>query len=83
MHNQGTNPQEIFSSGQKNGIFFKGFTIEYIDRNKNSEVDALVKAAAHNNPLPAHVFLQTITNASIKIIETEPIIINIIQGEDL
>jgi hypothetical protein len=29
---------------------FKGFTIEYIDRNKNSEADELVKVAARNNP---------------------------------
>jgi ribonuclease HI len=36
---------------------FKGFTVEYIDRNKNSKVDELMKAAACNNPLPANVFL--------------------------
>jgi hypothetical protein len=41
-------------------FFFKGFTIEYIDINKNSEADELTKAAAHNNPLPADVFSQTI-----------------------
>jgi hypothetical protein len=50
MHSEGTNPREIFSSGQKNGKNFKGFTIEYIDRNKNSEADELVKVAARNNP---------------------------------
>jgi ribonuclease HI len=38
-------------------FFFKGFTVEYIDRNKNSEADELMKAAARNNPLPADVFL--------------------------
>jgi hypothetical protein len=36
---------------------FKGFTIEYIDRKKNSEANELTKAAARNNPLPADVFL--------------------------
>jgi hypothetical protein len=82
MHSQGTNPREISSSGQKNGIFFKGFTVEYIDRNKNSEADELVKAATHNNPLPADVFSQSISDASIKTIELEPRVINIIQGED-
>jgi hypothetical protein len=63
-------------------VFFKGFTVEYIDRNKKSEADELAKAAAGNNPLPADVFLQTILDASIKIIEPEPRVINIIQGED-
>jgi hypothetical protein len=61
---------------------FKGFTVEYIDRNKNSEADELAKAAAHNNPLPADVFSQTISDTSIKTIELEPKVINIIQGED-
>jgi hypothetical protein len=82
MHSQGTNPREISSSSQKNGIFFKGFTIQYIDRNKNSEADELVKAVTRNNPLPADVFSQSISDASIKTIESEPRVINIIQGED-
>jgi ribonuclease HI len=63
-------------------IFFKGFTIEYIDRNKNSEADELTKAVARNNPLPADVFSQTISDASIKTIKSEPRVIDIIQGED-
>jgi hypothetical protein len=82
MHSQGTNPQEIFSSSQKNGKKIKGFTIEYIDINRNSKADELAKAAARNNPLLVDVFLQTITDASIKTIEPEPRVINIIQGED-
>jgi hypothetical protein len=36
--------------------FFRGFTIEYIDRNKNTEADELAKAVARNTPLPADVF---------------------------
>jgi ribonuclease HI len=36
--------------------YFKGFMVEYIERNKNSEVDELAKAAAPNTPLPADVF---------------------------
>jgi ribonuclease HI len=63
-------------------IFFKGFTIEYIDRNKNFEADELTKATTHDNPLLAYVFLQTITDASTKTIEPEPRVINLIQGED-
>jgi ribonuclease HI len=37
--------------------FFKGFTIEYINKNKNVEADELAKPAARNTPLPADVFL--------------------------
>jgi hypothetical protein len=36
--------------------FFKGFTVEYIDRNKNAKANELVKAAARNAPLPANIF---------------------------
>jgi ribonuclease HI len=61
---------------------FKGFTVEYIEQSKNTEADELVKAAAHNAPLPADVFLQVISDASIKIVEPEPRTINLIQGED-
>jgi hypothetical protein len=50
MYIQGTNPREISSSGEKNGIFFKGFIVKYIDRNKNFEADELAKVAARNNP---------------------------------
>jgi ribonuclease HI len=39
---------------------FKGFTMEYIERSKNTEVDELGKAAAQNTPLPADIFLQVI-----------------------
>jgi hypothetical protein len=63
-------------------IFSRGFTIEYIDRNKNVEANKLMKAATHNTPLPADVFLQTISDAPIKMIEMEPKVINIIHGED-
>jgi ribonuclease HI len=61
--------------------FFKGFTVEYIDKNKNSEADEHAKAAARNTPLPADVFLQTISDTLIKMIELEPRVINIIHGE--
>jgi hypothetical protein len=62
--------------------YFKGFTVEHIDRNKNTEADELVKAAAHNTPLPVDVFLQIISDVSIKLIELEPRIINVIQDKD-
>jgi hypothetical protein len=57
--------------------FSKGFTVEYIDRN-NFEADELAKATTHNTPLPVDVFFQTISDASIKTIESEPRVINII-----
>jgi hypothetical protein len=63
-------------------IFFKGFTVEYIDRNKNVKANELVKAAARNTPLPIDAFLQIISNASVKTIEPGPKLTNIIQGED-
>jgi hypothetical protein len=57
---------------------FKDFIVEHIDRNKNTEADELAKAAARNTPLPVDIFLQITSDASIKMIEPEPRIINII-----
>jgi ribonuclease HI len=37
----------------------KGFTLEYIDRNKNTEADKLAKAAARNTPLIANIFCKS------------------------
>jgi ribonuclease HI len=62
--------------------YFKGFTVEYIEQAKNAKADELAKAIAHNTPLPADVFLQVISDTSIKTIEPEPKIINLIQGKD-
>jgi hypothetical protein len=62
--------------------YFKGFTIEYIERTKNVEADELAKATAHNTPLPDDVFFQVISDASIKTVEAELRVINLIQGED-
>jgi hypothetical protein len=42
----------------------------------------LVKATACNTPLAADVFLQVISDASIKTFELEPRVINLIQGKD-
>jgi hypothetical protein len=61
---------------------FKGFTVEYIERSKNTEADELVKATTHNTPLPTDIFLLVISDASIKTVESEPKTINLIQGED-
>jgi hypothetical protein len=32
--------------------YSKGFTVEYIERNKNTEADELAKAAVHNTLMP-------------------------------
>jgi hypothetical protein len=45
---------------------FKGFTIEYIERSKNSKADELVKVTARNTALPADVFFQVNEDASVK-----------------
>jgi ribonuclease HI len=62
--------------------YFKGFMVEYIERSKNSEADELVNAAAHNMPLPAVEFFQVVPDTSIKIVELEPRVINLIKCED-
>jgi hypothetical protein len=41
-------------------IQFRGFTIQHIDRNKNEEAEALMKAAARGDPKPSDVFSQVI-----------------------
>jgi hypothetical protein len=58
--------------------YFKGFSVEYIELAKNAEADELVKAAARNTPLLVDEFLQVISDASIKIVEPEPRVINLI-----
>jgi ribonuclease HI len=61
---------------------FKGFTLEYIERIKYSKVDKLVKATARNMPLSVDVFFQVIADSSVKIVESDPRLINLIEGED-
>jgi hypothetical protein len=62
--------------------YFKGFTVEYIERTKNTEADELAKAATKKAVQPPNVFFQVIEDPSVKIVESEPRIVNIIQGED-
>jgi hypothetical protein len=62
--------------------YFRGFSVEHIDRNKNTKVDELAKAAARKTTLPPDVFFQTIEDSSVKTIELEPRMVNVIQGED-
>jgi hypothetical protein len=62
--------------------YFKGFTVEYIERNKNIEADDLAKATAHNTPMPPYVFYQVLEDASVKTALSEPRLINIIEWGD-
>jgi hypothetical protein len=62
--------------------FFKGFTVQYIERTKNEEADELDKAVAKKAVIPPDVFFQVIEDPSVKIVELEPRMANIIQGED-
>jgi ribonuclease HI len=62
--------------------YFKGFTAEYIERNKNTEANDLAKATAHNTPMCVVVFFQVIEEALVKTVVSEPRLINIIEGED-
>jgi hypothetical protein len=61
---------------------FKGFIVEYIKRNRNTEADELVKDTARNMPLPTDVFFRVMEDALMKTFESEPRLINIIEGED-
>jgi hypothetical protein len=56
--------------------------VEYIERSKNFEADELANAVACNTPLHVDVFFQVVLDASIKIVEPEPKVINLIEGED-
>jgi ribonuclease HI len=62
--------------------YFKGFTMEYIERTKNTEADELATVAAKNVVLTPDVFFQVIEDPSVKIVEPQPRMVNIIQGED-
>jgi hypothetical protein len=62
--------------------YFRGFIVEYIERNKNVKVDELAKATARNTVMSVDVFFQVLEDASVKIVLSEPRVINIIEGED-
>jgi hypothetical protein len=61
---------------------FKGFTVQYIERNKNAEANDLAKAAARNTSMPTDVFFQLIEDASVKMVLPEPRLINTIESKD-
>jgi hypothetical protein len=61
---------------------FKGFIVEHIERAMNTEVDEMAKAAVRKAVLPPDVFFQLIEDPSVKTVEPEPRMLNIVQGED-
>jgi hypothetical protein len=62
--------------------YFMGFIVEHIERTKNTKANELAKAAAKKTVLPPDVLFQVIEDPSIKPVEPEPRMVNIIQGED-
>jgi ribonuclease HI len=74
--------EKYFALVQRMENYFKGFIVEYIERDKNTEADDLAKAAARNTQMPPDVFYQVLEDASVKILLPEPRLINIIEGED-
>jgi ribonuclease HI len=52
--------------------YFKGFTVEYIERSKNSKADELAKGAAHSTRLTTDIFFQVIEDALMKTVEPKP-----------
>jgi ribonuclease HI len=62
--------------------YFKGFIVEYIERTKNIEADELMKATTNKAVLPPDVFFHVIEDPSVKTVESELRMVNIIQGED-
>jgi hypothetical protein len=74
--------QRYLAAVRRTKNFLKGFTVKHIERAKNREVDELAKAVARKMVLPPDAFFQTIKDPSIKIVELEPRMVNIVQGED-
>jgi hypothetical protein len=62
--------------------FFNGVTVKHIQTTKNIEVDELAKPTARKAVLPPDVFFQVIEDPSIKTVEPEPRMVNVVQGED-
>jgi hypothetical protein len=61
--------------------YFEDFLVEHIDRSKNAKDDELAKMAANKIALPPDVFFQTVEDSSVKTIELEPRMVNVIKGK--
>jgi hypothetical protein len=62
--------------------YFKGVIVEHIERTKNVEAAEVAKDAPQKTTLPPNVFSQTTKDSSIKTIDPEPRMVNIIAPED-
>jgi hypothetical protein len=82
MHAKRCYLRKILSHHPENGELLQGVHSRVCQKDKNIEADELAKAAARKTALPPDVFFQTIEDSSIKIIKSEPRMVNIIQGED-
>jgi hypothetical protein len=80
MHGKRCYIREIFSHCSKDGELFQGIYSRV--HQKNTEVDELAKAATRKMVLPPDVFFQAIKDPSVRTVESEPRMVNIIQGED-
>jgi hypothetical protein len=61
---------------------FKGFIVEYIERNRNTKANELAKATTHTRHCLLMYFFHVIEDALVKMVEPEPRLINVIEGED-
>jgi hypothetical protein len=62
--------------------YLRGFSVEHIERSKNTEVVELAKAAARKIALPPDVFFQTLEDPSVKTIKPELKTVNVIREGD-
>ena len=62
--------------------YFEGFTVKNISRTDNSDADEIAKVVAQNTSLPQDVFLQVITQASIKTKQEVSREVHVIQSKD-
>jgi hypothetical protein len=82
VHGKRHNFREILSCNMRMENYFKGFTVEYIERTKNTNADELAKVVAKKEVLPPDVFFQDIEDSFVKTVKLEPRMVNIIQRED-
>jgi hypothetical protein len=56
--------------------------VEHIERAKNTKANELAKAVARKAVLPPDVFFQFIEHPSVRTVEPESRMVNVVQGED-
>jgi hypothetical protein len=82
MHSRDCTVEKYLALVRRMENYFRGFSVEHIDRSKNAEADELAKAIARKIALPPNVFFQTLKDLSVKTIELEPRMVNEVHGED-